>query len=38
MFGWLVVCFLVLVYVVFPAWGGPRVSALDKARRDRSAR
>lgn len=30
-FGWLVVCGLLLTYVVFPSWGGPR-SALRKER------
>lgn len=32
--GWLVVCGLLLHFFVFPAWGGPRVSALDRKRRD----
>lgn len=32
-FGWLVVCALLLIYVVFPSWGGP-CDALDKPRRN----
>lgn len=32
--GWLVVCALILIHSVFPAFGGPRVSALRRVRGD----